>query len=305
MAAPQKNILAKGSIVNDTYEVQFFIGRGAFGEVYRVKHKFLGTQVLKVLKQSYIENSDLKLVSSEARILAGLTHKNIVRIFETNTFELNGGRHFFMTMGFISGESLAQLLHRDINLPIAVSLSIEIAVLRALREVHGNSPPIIHRDISPDNVLLSYEDGNSRALLSDFGLAQSLEQMSGIAGAGGKYLYMAPECFWGVCLNASDIFSAGVVLYRMLTGLFPWNYDFDNEKDEDIETMVLRARKKRPTPPSKYNSACSESLDNIVLRSLNFDLETRYLSADEFLACLEAELAQTNLESNDSYALFH
>ena len=65
MAAPQKNILAKGSIVNDTYEVQFFIGRGAFGEVYRVKHKFLGTQVLKVLKQSYIENSDLKQLRSK------------------------------------------------------------------------------------------------------------------------------------------------------------------------------------------------------------------------------------------------
>jgi len=307
MVAPQDNVLQKGSVINNTYEVQCFIGRGAFGEVYRVKHKFLGLQVLKLLRESYVENSDLDTLSTEARILSGLTHKNIVRVFETNTFELDGLNHFFITMGFVSGESLAQLLHREIILSVPVTLSIQMAVLKGLKEVHSQIPPVIHRDISPDNILLSYDDDNQRALLSDFGLAQSVEQMSEIAGAGGKYLYMAPECFWDVYLPASDIFSAGIVLYRMLTGLYPWSYDFDSLDDGDVDamtTMVMKARKKSIVPPSHYNEECSEYLDRVVLKALSLDLELRYRNAVKFLDELELEVNRVTLKSNDQCSLY-
>ena len=288
----KNNLLHKGDKVNDTYVVQCFIGKGAFGEVYRVKHKFMGIQVLKVLQDDYVENTDLETVTNEARILSTLTHRNIVRVFETNTFEVNGKLYYFLTMGFVSGESLAQLMKRQISLSIPVSLSIEIAILQGLSEVHSQDPPIIHRDISPDNILLSYDNEESRALLSDFGLAQSIDQMSGIAAAAGKYLYFAPECFWGTYLPASDVFSAGIVLYRMLTGSYPWSYDFDSLTDNDrdsMTTMILKAQKIKPSPPSIYNEVCSDNLDRIALKAISKNLEERYCNASEFLDELIAE----------------
>jgi serine/threonine protein kinase len=95
----KSHLLAKGEIINETYEVQFFIDQGAFGEVYRVKHKILGTQVLKVFKEAYVNKTDLDTVTREAKLLSTLTHPNIVRVFETNTFLKGGKTYYFMTMG--------------------------------------------------------------------------------------------------------------------------------------------------------------------------------------------------------------
>src|ERR1035437_486706 len=98
------HILLKGEIINDTYEIQFFVGEGAFGEVYRVTHKYLGVQVMKVFKEDYVSKTDLSIVTREAKILSKLTHANIVRVFETNSFLKGDKKYFFITMGFVSGE---------------------------------------------------------------------------------------------------------------------------------------------------------------------------------------------------------
>src|SRR5664280_2200895 len=128
-------------------------------------------------------------------------------------------------------------------------------------------------------------DVYKRQMLSDFGLAQSFDQVSSIANAGGKYPYMAPECFWGTYLLTSDVFSAGNVLYRMLTGIMPWEYDFDSAGDniEDIATMIIVARKTPPHKPSLYCDACNDKLDEVVLKALSTDIENRYKNAGEFL----------------------
>lgn len=278
-------ILSKGENIVDTYEVQSFIGQGAFGEVYKVKHKYLGVQVLKVFRQEYIENTDIESVTSEAKILSKLTHPNIVRVFETNTFTKSGHTYFFITMGFVSGETLAQLLKRKIKLPVPIALTIQNDFMTGLQWAHKQEYPIVHRDISPDNILLSYESEKPSAMLSDFGLAQSFNQVSSIAHAGGKYPYMAPECFWGTYLLTSDVFSAGNVLYRMLTGIMPWEYDFDSAGDniENIATMIIVARKTPPHKPSLYCDTCNEKLDGVVLKALSVDIENRYKNAGEFL----------------------
>ena len=108
-------ILKRGEIINNTYTVKFFIGQGAFGEVYRVKHKFLGLQVLKILKTEYVSNSDLDTLIKEALILSELTHENIVRVFETNSFIKDQETLYFIAMEFVSGESLSDLLKREIK----------------------------------------------------------------------------------------------------------------------------------------------------------------------------------------------
>ena len=288
MSKKYVGILSKGEMINDTYAIQFFIGQGAFGEVYRVSHKYLGTQVLKVFKDKYVQRADIETVTREAKILSKLTHPNIVRVFETNTFTKKGTNYFFMTMGFVSGETLAQLLARKIELPVPIALSIQKDLLTGLHITHSQSPPIIHRDISPDNVLLSYEGEKTVAMLSDFGLAQFSDYASHIATAAGKYTYFAPECFWDTYLPSSDVFAAGIVLYRMITGVHPWEYNFDSGYDdpEDIATMVISARKKAPRKPSFYADGCNSRLDDLIMMSLEKDLENRYKNAGEFLKAL-------------------
>jgi len=139
MPSVKENILSKGETINDTYEIHFFIGEGAFGEVYRVKHKYLGVQVMKVFKEEYVSKTDLETVTREAKILSKLTHPNIVRVFETNSFVREDKKYFYITMGFVSGETLTQLLARKIQLPIPVALSIQNDLLTGLKFVQDQT----------------------------------------------------------------------------------------------------------------------------------------------------------------------
>lgn len=284
----KQTILSKGENINDTYEIQFFVGEGAFGEVYRVNHRYLGIQVMKVFKEEYVNKTDLETVTKEAKILSKLTHPNIVRVFETNSFQKNEKKYYFITMGFVSGETLTQLLSRKIQLPLPVALSIQRDLLTGLKFVQEQTQPIVHRDVSTDNILLSYEKDKPIGMLSDFGLAQSINQLSKLPNAAGRYIYFAPECFLGIYLPTSDVFSSGVVLYKMITGMHPWEYDFDgtNDDTEKITTMVITTRSNDIQNPSLYNDTCTPYLDSVILKAISKDIEERYKSADEFLTAL-------------------
>ena len=283
----KETILSKGEIINKTYEIQSFIGEGAFGQVYRVNHKFLGLQVLKVLKDEFSELIDIDVLSKEAKILSVLTDPNIVRVFDSNTFSKANKEYFFISMGFVSGESLSKLIQREKQLSVSNALNFQIDLLSGLKNAHSRKSPIIHRDISPDNVLISYDKEKPMALLADFGLACTFNKLSHIPDAAGKFLYFAPECFWDIYLPASDVFSSGIVFYIMLTGVHPWEYNFDNfsEDHEQIKTMILTARKIEIKPPSKYND-CDNKLDKIILKSLSLEIKDRYKNATEFYNAL-------------------
>lgn len=285
-------ILAKGDVINSTYEVQFFIGEGGFGEVYRVKHKYLGLQVLKVFKEEYSQKTDIVTLVQEAKILSNLTHNNIVRVFEANEFTKNSKVYYFITMAFVSGETLTQRLSRFSKLPFVEALNIQTDLLNGLSFLHQQNPLIIHRDINTDNLLLSYEDNKIVGKLADFGLAQSVDPVSVITNAAGRYQYFAPECFWNTYLPSSDVFSAGLVFYKMVTGVQPWYYNFENVDQDDFEqisNVIIAARKEQPRKPSNYNSDCSEHFDNIIFKAISLNLEDRYLNAIEFYSALTSQ----------------
>jgi len=288
---PINTILSKGELINNTYEVNFFIGQGAFGEVYRVKHKFFDEfQVMKVFKNKYVEKTDLNEVINEGRILTRLAHPNVVKVFEINTFNKNEKDHYFITMSFVAGESLSQLVNRKIQLDVPVATSIIVDVLKGLTSAHKNNPTIIHRDINPDNILLSYDNHKPVGILGDFGIAKLLDQVRKLSGAGGRYIYFAPECFMDIYLPASDVFSAGVVLYKTLTGVHPWEYDFDHytlDDNEEVTKMINLGRKESPKPPSFFNEDIDEQLEKVVMKSLENDMEDRYRTAGSFLKALE------------------
>lgn len=285
-------ILYKGEVINNTYEVQFFIGEGGFGEVYRVKHKYLGLQVLKVFKEEYSQKTNISTLVQEARILSNLTHNNIVRVFEANEFSKDGKVFYFITMAFVSGETLTQRLSRFIKLPFSEALTIQTDLLSGLSFLHSQSPAIIHRDINTDNLLLSYDDNKIVGKLADFGLAQSVDPISTITDAAGRYVYFAPECFWNTYFPSSDVFSAGLVFYKMVTGVHPWYYDLDliePDNYEQISNVIISARKEQPKKPSYYNADCNNYFDEIILKAISLNLENRYLNAVEFHSALTSQ----------------
>jgi transitional endoplasmic reticulum ATPase len=285
----KRGTLARGQVIDGTYEVLFYIGEGAFGEVYRVQHKYLGVQVFKLFKEDFEKTVDIEEISREARVLSKVTHPNVVRVFECNSFQIDAKTRHYLTMGFVSGETLTQLLARRINLSRAEAVNIMIDVLEGLNHVHSMNPPIIHRDINPDNILLSYDGVTPRGLLSDFGLAQPLDTDDHLPGAAGRYPYLAPECFWGTYILSSDVFSAGVTLYRAVTGIHPWQYEIEWEDTdpEDVVTEISRARKQAPRAASFHLEDEDDRLDEILFKAIERDLEKRYRNAGEFLGALK------------------
>ena len=120
-------------------------------------------------------------------------------------------------MGFVHGETLSDLLKRNISLELNTAIKLQIDILKGLSKAHSRK--IIHRDICPDNILICHDKDSPKALLSDFGLSQNLDQIDKISGVAGKVKFFAPECSTGIYLPTSDVFSSGMVFYRMLTGL--------------------------------------------------------------------------------------
>ncbi|NTW70332.1 MAG: AAA family ATPase [Chlorobiaceae bacterium] len=285
----KRGTLVRGQVIDETYEILFYIGEGAFGEVYRVQHKYLGTQVFKLFKEEFEKTVDIEEISREARVLSKVTHPNVVRVFECNSFQLDEQTRHFLTMSFVSGETLTQLLSRRINLSRLEAVNIMIDVLEGLKYVHSMSPPIIHRDINPDNILLSYESVTPRGLLSDFGLAQPLDTDEHLPGAAGRYPYLAPECFWGTYILSSDVFSAGVTLYRAITGIHPWQYELDwvDAEPEVVVTEISKARKQMPRVASFHLEKEDIQLDDILFKAIERNLEKRYRNAGEFLEALK------------------
>ena len=284
----KESLLSRDEVINETYTVRFFVGGGAFGEVYRVEHQILGMQAMKVIRKDSEGQLDLTAIAREGKILAELSHPNIVHVFDVNSFRRKGEMHHYITMEFVSGENLSGLLRREISLPFDQVISIQVDLLHALKAAHCQTPPIVHRDIHTDNILLSYADNRRRALLSDFGLACSVSEGTNMADSKGRYKTLAPECHWGSYLPASDVFSAGIVLYRMLAGADPWEYDFSDIADdpEKIKTRVIQARKRPLRSPTAFREDCDSRIDEIVFKALSFDLSSRYRDASDFLAAL-------------------
>lgn len=284
----KNSLIASGETIRKTYTVDCFIGAGAFAEVYRVKHRFLGLQALKVLKPDVLKKEEQSTIISEATILSHLTHPNVVRVFEANSFEKDRKELFFISMEYVSGETLFQLLKRKIRISLSLATSIQRDLCAGIAIAHRQEPPVIHRDIKPQNVLLSYDTTIPTAKVSDFGVAKVVNPKTRMADSAGTVAYLPPEGFWGFNTQASDVFSAGIVFYQMVTGLSPWLYDFGGISDDidAMKTAVLKARKQKPKMPSLINRQINSQLDDIIMKAIDEDQSRRFKNATEFLDAL-------------------
>jgi serine/threonine-protein kinase len=250
--------------------------------VYLAEDEELGRRVaIKILNERYAgDDLFIERFRREAKSAAGLSHPNIVSIYDRGEAEGT----YYIAMEVIEGRSLKELIMTRGALPIGTAVGYAKQLLEALRFAHRHG--IIHRDIKPHNVLVSADQhskaSDPRLKVTDFGIArQSASQMTEVGSIMGTAQYLSPEQARGAPVTAaSDLYSAGVVLYEMLTGKVPFT------GDSAIE-IAMKHVNDLPTPPSSLRPEIPPELDQIVLRALAKDPEDRYQTAEDFIEDLE------------------
>jgi len=278
-------ILTEGQNIRDTYEVERFLGEGAFAEVFRVKHRFLGRQAMKVFKAAGMTLLDIEDALGEAIMLSRIGHPNIVRVFDANVVQTPKGLFGYFTMENVPGGSLDKFWqsHGTQFVPVETTIDLIKQVCRGLSVAHREQPPIIHRDIKPQNILVGYETDGLRARVSDFGLAKRVNPLTLLATAAGTITFKPPETFTeskgDSC--AADVWALGTTLYLLLTDQLPYNVPVDlGWGSNKLFQQPIR-------PPSEFNADVNSALDEIVAKALSFALSDRYQNAMEMLNALE------------------
>lgn len=279
------SLLQEGQLIRDgDYCVERFIGAGFFAEVYRVEHRILGRQALKIFKTpGTLEEVGLML--GEARLLTRFGHPNVIRVYDAGLHKAPSGTHGFFTMEYFPGGSLAtyRLIHKERLAPVSVTLDILRQICRGLSLAHASDPPLVHRDIKPQNILVEKQVEMPRVCISDFGLAKHVNPLMLKASTKGTPSYRAPECHDDpqAASRAADVYSIGLTAYLMLTDRFPYT-------GADLDEIKLEHFKRPLYPASRINGGVDEQFDSILARALAVDPTNRYPHVMALLADLEA-----------------
>ncbi|HEY1252922.1 MAG TPA: TonB family protein [Thermoanaerobaculia bacterium] len=277
------------------YEILERIASGGMAELYKAKRTGVeGFQKIVAIKKILPHLADdeefITMFADEAKLAAQLNHPNIIHIYDLGKIQAGG---YFIAMEYVDGRDLRSIQKsaRELGVPLPVPLAVYIAskVASALdyahrrRDAEGHDLNIVHRDVSPQNILISYE-GDIK--LCDFGIAKATSKASQTQSGAlkGKLQYMSPEQAWAKPIDRrSDLFSLGVVLHELLTG------DRLFSGDTDIQ-MLEKVRSADVAPPSRVNPEVPKNLDAVVLRCLAKDPEERYSNASDLLRDLDSVL---------------
>ncbi|MGQ0576471.1 MAG: serine/threonine-protein kinase [Pseudonocardia sp.] len=267
-------LISPGTRISPTLVAERLLGEGAYAEVHRVVHEYLGWQAMKLFKQVTSLERTRELLD-EARLLSTLGHANIVRLFDAGTVSTADGVRGFFTMEYVVGGSLERLVesHRA-AVPVDVAVEVLAQVAAGLAVAHDQAPPIVHRDLTLANILVGYDASGMRIRISDFGLAKHADPFTGLASAQGTYAFLAPEVLRGEGYGChSDVWSLGTIAYLLLTNHFPFD-------DGNPMSSYSLARFRRPLlAPSRFNDEVDAALDDLVLAMLAVDPRERPASA--------------------------
>jgi len=254
----------RGQIVGK-YKILSPIGSGGFGTVYLAEDTWIDKKV--ALKVPHKQNLDFGELLREPRLLATLNHPNIVTILTAERSE----NVFFIVMEFVPGETLEAIIIRDGALDLAVALDYICQISNAVDHAHRHG--VLHRDLRPSNVIVT-EQGMAK--VADFGTSRFLEIAAHGTTVIGSPPYMAPEQFGGKAVFASDLYSLGVTMFQMLTGVLP----YDTPTRADVEKL---RRGELLVAPRLKNPKIPKAINDIVLKAMAPDISTRYQRASDLL----------------------
>lgn len=293
-------ILTEGQKINETYEVERYLGEGAFAEVYRVKHRFLGRHAMKVFKALGMTFKEIEEILSEALLLSQIGHPNIVRVFDANISNSPKGIFGYFTMEYVAGGSLDKFWQSYAQriIPVDVTVQIIKQICLGLSVAHSENPPIIHRDIKPQNILIGYDAEGIRARISDFGLAKHVNPLTLMASAKGTKIFKSPEVFKNYKCDSciGDVWAIGCILYLLLTDRLPF------AEIAEAEIFEYSNFKVPVIPPSRLNLSVNPLLDQITLKALSIEPSGRYQNAMDFLKDLKRWKPSKIAEQQEFYS---
>jgi serine/threonine-protein kinase len=250
------------------------LGSGGFGTVYLAEDTFITRRV--AVKVPHKQNLDFGELLREPRLLASLNHPNIVTVITAEKQD----NVFFIVMEYVPGETLEHIINTKGALDLGLALDYTCQICNAVEHAHRQG--VLHRDLRPANVFVT-EKGLLK--VGDFGTSRVLEIAAHGTTVIGSPPYMAPEQFEGRAVFASDLYSIGVTMYQMLTGVLP----YDTPAPSDLDRL---RRGELVAPPRTKNPSIPQAIDDIVMRALAPMVAARYQRAEDVLTDLLAARRQ-------------
>ena len=266
-----------GMIVGDRYDILERIGTGGMSDVYKAKdHKLNRMVAVKVLKQEFSENANfVSKFRVEAQAAAGLAHPNIVNVYDVG--EENGV--YYIVMELVEGITLKKYIEKKARLSVKEAVSIAIQVSMGIEAAHNNH--IIHRDIKPQNIIISKE---GKVKVTDFGIAKAATSNTITSNVMGSVHYTSPEqARGGYSDEKSDVYSLGITMFEMLTGRVPFN-------GETTVAIAIKHIQEEMPSPRDYVSEIPVSVEQIVFKCCQKSPDRRYQSMGELITDLKRSL---------------
>ncbi len=266
-----------GMTIAERYEIVGKVGAGGMSDVYKAKDTILGRFVaIKVLKHEYSEDRTfVTKFRTEAQSAAALEHPNIVNIYDVGS---ENGLHYIV-MEYVEGITLKTYIEKKDQLSFKEAISISIQVARGIEAAHNKH--LIHRDIKPQNIMISTE---GKVKVTDFGIARAASSNTISADVMGSVHYASPEqARNGYVDGRSDIYSLGIVMYEMVTGRVPFDGD-------TTVAVALQHLQEEMTPPSTYAPSLPISMEKIILKCTQKNPDRRYQTIEELLNDLRRSL---------------
>ncbi len=270
-------MIKEGMIVGERYEVVSKVGTGGMADVYKAKdHKLNRFVAMKVLKQEFREDTNfIKKFKTEAQAAAGLTHPNVVNVFDVGESQ---GIHYIV-MELVEGITLKEYISKKGKLSVKEATSIAIQVSMGLEAAHNHG--IVHRDVKPQNIIIS-TDGKVK--VTDFGIARAASSNTISSNVMGSVHYSSPEQVrGGYSDEKSDIYSLGITMYEMVTGVVPF------EGDTTV-SIAIKHLQEEMEPPSDYTPDLPYSLEQIIFKCTQKSVDRRYPKMEEVIADLKHSL---------------
>ena len=274
-------MLTVGTYLADRYEIVSKIGAGGMSDVYKAKDHVLGRFVaIKVLRTEFSEDRTfVAKFRTEAQSAAGLEHPNIVNIYDVGSED----GLYFIVMEYVEGITLKTYIEKKGQLTFKESVSIAIQVARGIEAAHNKQ--ITHRDIKPQNIIISTE---GKVKVTDFGIARAASSNTISSDVMGSVHYSSPEqARNGFVDGRSDIYSLGIVMYEMVTGRVPFDGD-------TTVAVAIQHLQEEITPPSTYAPNLPISLEKIILKCTQKNPDRRYQTIEDLLADLRKSLVKPN-----------
>jgi len=302
-----------GRKIHERYLLQEYISEGNFGAVYRSEQHFLGISArrvaVKLSKKTGIDGSMARDIFADVLLLAQAmdemtdaeARSHLVQVYDAGICPRLDNR-LFVVMEYVQGTTLAAQFESYRLVPASVLLRWSRQICRAIEGLHMLTPPVLHRDLKPDNVLFGVD---LTVRVVDFGLAGRLLHCGYLPGTAGSLAFMAPETTRGESVPESDVYGIGITMYKGLTGRHPFSDlipPYNLPSSLYSEWLYTQKSKFEPLPPSALYTTIPAELSNVVLRCLKFKPYERFMNAGDLLKALD-DLEKGKAEPPDVIAL--